>query len=121
LVFLLFTDVDGAGKRRKKIKPQNCVFKEKKHKNGNPCKPFWNIKKPVCHNKRNTYPQYVAGRNNRNNPNQSRFCNKKFCWKMVNEDARNENDLVPKGTHICEPNLLLLMGESKHTGCNFGR
>ena len=40
---------------------------------------------------------------------------------MVNEDARNENDLVPKGTHICEPNLLLLIGESKHTGCHFGR
>ena len=87
MVFLLFTDfVDAAGRgkpaRRRKTKPQNCIFKEKKHKNGNPCKPFWNIKKPVCQTRRSTL---------------SRFCNKKFCWKMVNDEARKENELVPKG------------------------
>lgn len=80
--------------KRGRITPIPCTFDKKsstkkdstgkKQRQSETCRPFWIIRRPMCrtgHNKRD-------------------ICNKKFCWKVVDQKARTENPLIPKGDFL---------------------
>ena len=80
--------------KRGRITPMPCTFEKKsstkkdstgkKQRQSETCRPFWIIRRPMCrtgHNKRD-------------------ICNKKFCWKVVDQKARTENPLIPKGKNF---------------------